>query len=537
VRRSLAAGVLSGPLWLSLSCGSLLSPDARLDATALPGAVEPMDGGTRDAEAAGEDDAQDVSLPATDADLAAIGAPQLGSAGAFLDARGSSAVEAEAGRSDGALSERDAFAGELDGVVPGAATPDAGELASDAQGNDARDLPQDGAGAGDAASSEGCDDGNRIDHDGCSARQKREHPCWTRLRTETLIPRHDAVFLYRPDFADFVLAFGPKCQGQGECPDSACGRFDEMLPTWQLAPGLDWQQLEIGINTLVPSRERCSLGGVFEQEGVPRGSRFRIMVLGVDPLIPRLDTLVLDEQRNSWEPLALSTERAPPPLSAGRVSFDRARGVLMLLGGLRFNEVARFEHWELIDHPSLGLFWHDRAAELQQAPGPRSGFGLAYHERDATTYIFGGLSHTDPVQPQAQADLWAFDGERWRQLEASGEIPSARSGAVLIHDTRRASLLLFGGAPGGRAPYSNALFEYRAGSWTRIDAPPPGYGPRPVRNASFVYNPDASYALLSGGVDREEQRNDVNSHELWRLQWREPDACPAEEHWTSLSGS
>ena len=59
-----------------------------------------------------------------------------------------------------------------------------------------------------------------------------------------------------------------------------------------------------------------------------------------------------------------------------------------------------------------------------------------------------------------------------------------------------------------------------------------GTGPRAVRNASMVYNPDAGYALLVGGVEREEKRNDVDSSEFWRLQWIEPELCHVEETWS-----
>jgi hypothetical protein len=53
--------------------------------------------------------------------------------------------------------------------------------------------------------------------------------------------------------------------------------------------------------------------------------------------------------------------------------------------------------------------------------------------------LFGGITDNKYLN-----DTWVFDGEKWLSLKLSS-VPPARYGNVLFYDTKRKSVILFGG--------------------------------------------------------------------------------------------
>src|SRR5262245_25207162 len=69
-------------------------------------------------------------------------------------------------------------------------------------------------------------------------------------------------------------------------------------------------------------------------------------------------------------------------------------------------------------------------------PSARSGHAMAYDDARRVVLLFGGASTT------MLGDLWSWDGGRWTRLSTSG--PPARDEAVMVFDSRRQRLVLFG---------------------------------------------------------------------------------------------
>ena len=99
-----------------------------------------------------------------------------------------------------------------------------------------------------------------------------------------------------------------------------------------------------------------------------------------------------------------------------------------------------------------------------QAPGParRSGFSMAYMEREGRTLLFGGESYEDGHSVR-YADTWTWDGAQWTDLHAGG--PSPRSAASMAYDPLRDVILLYGGHASDGRPTDTWQWDGR--EWQR----------------------------------------------------------------------
>lgn len=104
--------------------------------------------------------------------------------------------------------------------------------------------------------------------------------------------------------------------------------------------------------------------------------------------------------------------------------------------------------------PAIGDLWTrtagggwQQAEPAGPAPAPRQLYAIA--AIDGRAWVFGGGG----ADGAKLADLWVLDLETlaWRQVDAEGDAPSARSGASLVTDAARGRLLLFGGTDGQAA--------------------------------------------------------------------------------------
>jgi hypothetical protein len=100
------------------------------------------------------------------------------------------------------------------------------------------------------------------------------------------------------------------------------------------------------------------------------------------------------------------------------------------------NEVISVQTSELGTWVWDGTLWQDAQME---SPPSRSEGRLAYATKHKWAVFFGGSRNK-----QLLNDFWILDGEQWIQLHFAVS-PPPRFGHVLFHDSRRNSVILFGG--------------------------------------------------------------------------------------------
>ena len=197
----------------------------------------------------------------------------------------------------------------------------------------------------------------------------------------------------------------------------------------------------------------------------------------------------------------------PPGLCGATATYDTARGRFVLFGGFTDprdssgSTVDSLWEWD-------GARWAERCGGSTgcTGPGPRRYAALAFDHARAESVLFGGGNDETWVwngaawQQRCQGacsrpsllarhaiasgpaigvwlmggyprtdELWSWDGSAW-QLACGGSSacagPSARDSLGLTVDTRRATLVLFGGAIAGwPVPPSNQTWEWHDGAW------------------------------------------------------------------------
>ncbi len=138
----------------------------------------------------------------------------------------------------------------------------------------------------------------------------------------------------------------------------------------------------------------------------------------------------------------------PVPRAYGSLTARGARGGVLLFGGrteaVEFNDVWSWN----------GTSWRQLCTDdacRASAPRARSHHGAAYDVVNDELIVFGGRAVRNPdtnaVEPDVFNDLWAFDGQRWRELcqdsACQASKPPARSGAAVVNSDD--GLLIFGG--------------------------------------------------------------------------------------------
>ncbi len=204
--------------------------------------------------------------------------------------------------------------------------------------------------------------------------------------------------------------------------------------------------------------------------------------------------------RSSSEPLlgdlwqwdgAAWTERTPAISPPGRaeplLSFDRARGVLVLVSG-RGNgpALALRDQWEFD-----GTRWLERTGGSAR-PGS---FALtATHDDRRGVNVFVGA----PLLPNTQLQVWESAGPAWHDLSDAG-LPKSMDARVLpglVFDSVRGQTLLFGGARVPMSPTS-ALYVADGGAWSLWA--PVGMVPAPRYEPAFAFDSARGRAVLFGG--------------------------------------
>lgn len=150
-----------------------------------------------------------------------------------------------------------------------------------------------------------------------------------------------------------------------------------------------------------------------------------------------------------WEPLEM------PAAKPGFISaWDSARGVMVLHGGevSGTRPSASGETWEL-----HGSEWKKVASD---GP-PRVGGRLVYDSARKVTLLMGGQSQMHLRPAPTHTDLWAWDGSSWKLLSQTGPGPFDVESAAF--DEKRGRLVVFGSLKSGVAE----LWEWDGAKWEK----------------------------------------------------------------------
>ncbi len=180
---------------------------------------------------------------------------------------------------------------------------------------------------------------------------------------------------------------------------------------------------------------------------------------------------------DSWtEAVPLDPEGDGKPSSArvesGGIVYDAAREKLVLFGGADSNET-----WEYDGHS-----WNRRcegspASDVCTLPPGRRNHRLAYDSRRAKVVLFGGA--TSFGLTTALADVWEWDGTTWTQRcdaspasDTCATKPSARYGNALAYDERTNRIVLVGGSGAtGTTPFDD-VWTWDGTTWTDVTSTP-----------------------------------------------------------------
>src|SRR5579859_4132967 len=136
------------------------------------------------------------------------------------------------------------------------------------------------------------------------------------------------------------------------------------------------------------------------------------------------------------------------------------------------------------------------AVTFAAVPSSRYETRLAYDQAGHRTILFGGLTASDTGTKQAYYlnDTWQWNGTKWVQLYPF-HAPTGRSGHVMVYDSNRNHIVLFGGR--SSTDNLNDTWYFNGADWVQINTPnaPPG---RLI--AGGAYNPIRDRLVNFGGI-------------------------------------
>jgi hypothetical protein len=198
---------------------------------------------------------------------------------------------------------------------------------------------------------------------------------------------------------------------------------------------------------------------------------------------------------DSWEfdgeKWSLLTTNSPPPRTFPALTYDPARKKILLFGGNRvlFGKDAK-------DYEFLDDFWGFDGSRWTQiavpVPGGRAEASLVFDRQRQKAVLFGGY-RIENGEMKRLSDTWEWDGNSWTKI-AEG-LPSPRSGAALVYDTKRKKVVLFGG--GIKSGGGGETWEFDSQGWREIQSAKT----EPRYNAAMAYDESRNKIVRFGGWD------------------------------------
>lgn len=133
------------------------------------------------------------------------------------------------------------------------------------------------------------------------------------------------------------------------------------------------------------------------------------------------------------------------------------------------------------------------AAWQEGPPAPRSCHAMTYSPRQAGMLTFGGarVCGRDVLPDSA---MWLWQGAEWTRLP--GSFPGTREDAMMVFDSHRGVVVLYGGRNGGTV--FEDTWEWDGTLWRRVATAGPGR----VEHAAAVFDAVRRRVVLFGGGSR-----------------------------------
>jgi hypothetical protein len=199
------------------------------------------------------------------------------------------------------------------------------------------------------------------------------------------------------------------------------------------------------------------------------------------------------------------TDRTPdilPPMFPGLrsgfpIAYDQDRGVVVTFGARASGEL---HEWD----PATGI-WANRTPNRIPASWPSSSGPMVYDAKRKRIVMVGGYAGSAPDPGvRGRVDTWELDPETmvWR-VATTEDAPPARVAYDIAYDSRRGSVVLFGGMHPTIDTRFQDLWEWDGGAAKWIDRTPsplPALWPS-VRSAhALAYSAARGRIVLFGGV-------------------------------------
>lgn len=196
----------------------------------------------------------------------------------------------------------------------------------------------------------------------------------------------------------------------------------------------------------------------------------------------------------------------PPPRSGYGISYDAARGLVVLFGGESATEWFN-DTWTY--SPATGTWTEMRPAV---SPPARSRTSMVYDSASQRTVIFGGYV---PMAP-GRNDTWAYDtaNNTWTDM-VPPVAPEGRYAHAMAYDSANEVTVLFGGKTG---PEENDTWTYDLGlnSWKNMA---PAGAPPSRMSQSMSFDEAHGMTILFGGYSGGGMVNDTWSYNITANNW------------------
>ncbi|HKS22451.1 MAG TPA: kelch repeat-containing protein [Thermoanaerobaculia bacterium] len=164
------------------------------------------------------------------------------------------------------------------------------------------------------------------------------------------------------------------------------------------------------------------------------------------------------------------------------------------------------------------------SAALATTPSARFDARMVYVPVTTHTILFGGSTATDTSGTKLSYefnDTWDWNGTIWTQLFPI-HVPTGRYGHVMVWDSARNRIVMFGGRTGNGKTDLNDTWIYKDGDWKQL-SPPNSPTPRVLSGAA--YDPLRDRVVLFGGATISADNKTVTTlHDTWEFDgttWRQ----------------
>lgn len=300
---------------------------------------------------------------------------------------------------------------------------------------------------------------------------------------------------------------------------SACKMSDEDSATGPTPADLDAIQSTTG-----PSKRSEILAGAHP------GSNSILIFGGNDgPVVAQIPSAAFRKDTWIFEPGYGWTQiEGSGPSKRGRyaLSVDHENNRALLFGG-RYRDEGDSGDYDLFN--DLWEFSFDtrtwnKLDNGNNGPDPRYYANSAWDAESGKLYVWGGMTNTSGLFIDVAMDLWAWNGSTWEEVSTGGDEPSTRGFLVGAHDTKRNSLVIFGGQQGDFSSLAyNETYSLNLnnGNWKELNDGQ-NKAPSTRMHGSILYDDKRDQIILFGGHTDVGDMND-----LWTMN-------PDEKTWNKL---